>query len=154
MTAGRHKYQPTKQDQDRVKRLASFKLPHTEIAKLIINRQTGTPIAADTLREYFAEELGLGHLELFATVADRYAMRLTGAKAEVDSHGNIVRAEILPSEQAQASFLKTFGAEYGWAGPTDDPFRGLDLTKLSDVELSTLKAIIAKCAVKSPVDRG
>lgn len=154
MTAGRHKYQPTEDDKKRVKRLASFKLPHTEIAKLVINRQTQAPIAVDILREYFAEELGIGHLELFATVADRYAVRLTGAKAEFDDQGNQLRAEILPSEQAQAAFLKTFGAAYGWAGPTDDPFAGLDLTKLTDVELTTLKAIIAKCAVKHPVDRG
>lgn len=151
---GRHPYQPTPEDKARVKRLASFKLPHTEIAKLVINRQTGGPIAVDILREYFPEELGIGALELFATVADRYAMRLTGAKAEFDKDGNMVRGEILPSEQAQAAFLKTFGAAYGWAGPTDDPFAGLDLTKLTDVELATLKAIIAKCAVKSPVDRG
>lgn len=147
-------YQPTPEDRKMVKRLASLKMTLERIAKRIINRSTGKPIAVDILREHFAEELDLGHEDLLFHVADRYVLRLTGAKAEFDDRGNQVRAEVLPSEQAQRDFLKTFGQAYGWAGPTDDPFAGLDLTLLTDVELQTLKALIAKCAVKSPINRG
>lgn len=142
--AGTSEFTPTEKDKARVKRLASFKLPHHEIASLITNPRTAAPISTATLREHFPEELRLGHLELFATVADRYAVRLTGAKAEVDEHGTVVRAEVVPSEQAQLKFLQTFGRQYGWDGATDDPFQGMDLTRLSDGDLKLLKAIAAK----------
>ena len=152
MAAGRHPYQPSEEDRKRVKRLASFKLPHEEIAKLVMNRQTQAPIHIATLRMHFAKELELGHLDLFVAVADRYACRLTGAKAEVDEVGNIVRAEIVPSERAQEKFLDTFGPKYGW-GEQADPLADLDLAKLTDVELSTLKAIVGK-ARKAAADPG
>ena len=150
MTAGRHHYQPTDDDRKRVRRLAALKLPYHEIAQLITNRQTGLPIAVPTLKEYFPEELARGHLEFYAGVADRYALRLTGAKAEVDERtGVVLRAEILPSERAQERFLDTFGPEHGW-GDRNGPLGNLDLTKLDDADLATLKNIFRKAASAEP----
>lgn len=152
--APRPPYLPSEDDRKRVRRLAQTRLTHHEIAQFVIDRTTQRPISVDQLREHYQTELGFAPLELFASVADKYMLRLTGAPAQFDDQHNCIRAEILPSEAAQREFLKNFGRDYGWAGPTDDPFAGLDLTKLTDVELSTFKAIIAKCAIKPGIDRG
>jgi hypothetical protein len=141
---GKHPYQATDADRARVKRLASFGLPHAEIALLVTNRQTGKPIAIPTLVEHFPDELGIGKLELFAGTADSYCNRLVGAKAQVDEHGNIVRAEVLPSETAQERYLRNWGRQYGWDGPVDDPFAGWDISKLTDAELQILHTLKAK----------
>lgn len=144
MTAGRHPYQPTDDDRKRVKRLAALNVPLRDIAKRIINRQTTKPIGVDTLREYFADELEDGQLDLYITASDLYVKRVTGAPASFDEEGNKLRDEVLPSEAAQDRFLKIFGRKYGWDGAQDNPFANLDLSKLTDVELSTFKAIVAK----------
>lgn len=146
---GRHPYQPSQEDRDRVKRLASFKLPFNEIAKLTTNRQTGKPVDVHILRRDFVEELEIGHLELYVQVADKYACRLTGAPAEFDENRNMIRAEIVASERAQEKFLETFGPKYGWGEPPD-PLGDLDTTKLNDLEFATFKALYAKARKVDP----
>lgn len=144
MTGGRHPYQPTDEDRRTVKRLAALNVTLKDIAKRIINRQTTKPISVETLKDNFADELEDGATDLYITASDAYVKRVTGAKAQVDEAGNVLRAEILPDQTAQERFLKLFGRPYGWDGPQDNPFADLDLSKLNDLELATFKALAAK----------
>lgn len=67
---GRPSFAPTPEQRALVKSLSSFGVPHDSI-RVFVKSKSGAPVATETLRKYFAEELATGTVEANAKVAGR-----------------------------------------------------------------------------------
>lgn len=88
---GRPRYQPADADRRMVETMASFRIPHDDIAKAL-----SRPCDAKTLRLHFREELDRAEPQYKAGVARAVNLHLFGRRAEYDEQGRLVREEIKP----------------------------------------------------------
>lgn len=65
------KFTPTEKQRIEVETLCGVGIPEEEIAKMIVNPNTGKPIDAKTLRKYFRRELDIGATKANAMVGQR-----------------------------------------------------------------------------------
>ncbi|MGO4151494.1 hypothetical protein [Cupriavidus sp. YAF13] len=77
--AGRKPFEPTTADCKLVESAAAFGIPQDEIARLIINPQTGKPLAAVSLRKHFRTELETGATKANIAVANSLFRAATGS---------------------------------------------------------------------------
>lgn len=81
---GRKKFKPDEKQRLTVSVMAACGMPHAEIARQIINPDTGLPISEPTLRSAFREDLDVGKERANALVAQslfKKATQGTGAGA-------------------------------------------------------------------------
>lgn len=76
--AGRKPYEPTAADRRLVESAAGFGIPHEEIARLIVNPQTGKALDPKTLRKHFRFELDTGATKANIAVANALFRAATG----------------------------------------------------------------------------
>lgn len=104
-------YEPTEADRRQVETLASYGVKEDDICLLIINPQTGKPIAPKTLRRAFRVELDTGMVKANAKVGESLFMQAVGAPAVFDANGNKIRAELPRNVAAGIFWAKT---RMGW----------------------------------------
>lgn len=75
---GRPEFVPTQEQRKFVADMAGVKLTHEEIALQVINKQTGKPIAKDTLQKHFAPELAAGKAKLKALIGTKFIDKVHG----------------------------------------------------------------------------
>ena len=158
---GRPPFTPTAKDRKLVKSLASYGIPHPDIAALIINPSSNTSISDKTLRKVFRRELDTGMTEANSKVAESLYIQAIGAPAVYDENGKKVRDEQPRVPSAGIFWAKT---RMGWKEPaTSHEITGksggplqmtnVDLEKATDEQLEALKAIVEATAVDRPDKR-
>jgi hypothetical protein len=129
-------FAPTEQLRRQVETLAAFGVPQEDICRMVINPNTGKPIAMQTLRRRFRRELDMGASKATARVVESLYRQAVGAPAQYDAQGRLIRAERAPVLAAAVFWMKTRAKfkELADPGPVDDkeaaappaPVDGLD----------------------------
>lgn len=78
LMAGRKSFEPTAEQRKLVESAAGFGIPQEDIARLIINPQTGKPLAPKSLRLHFRAELDTGATKANMLVANALFKAATG----------------------------------------------------------------------------
>lgn len=74
---GRVRFKPTEMDRKNVQSMAGYGIPHSEIAKLVINPGTEKPICRQTLEDEFRRELDVGATMANARVGEAMFLSAT-----------------------------------------------------------------------------
>jgi len=71
---------PTDEERKLVLALSGYGITREDIAKIVINPNTGRPVTATTLRKHFRHELKTGHVTANAKVAESLYKQATSGK--------------------------------------------------------------------------
>jgi hypothetical protein len=104
---GHPTFEATSYQRELVKALCACGAKVDEIAKLIINPDTGKPIHYDTLKNVFFRELELGVLEQHLKITNSLYEMAVGRDAVYDDKGNLLRAPLAPNLGAIVWWEKT-----------------------------------------------
>lgn len=156
--AGRPPFEPSPELRKQVEVLAAF-LTQEEICKLVINPQTGAPIALHTLLKVFRAELDNGVAKANAKVGESLFFQAVGSPAVFDAKGNEVRKE-QPRVVSAAIFWAK--ARMGWSeknrleltGKDGGPIQTLDVSKLNNEQLEQLEKILSAAAIAGAGESG
>lgn len=143
----RKAHEPTDQSRAYVKAMAGYGIPQEDICTVL-------GISDATLRKHYAHEIATAAIEANARVAESLFKQATGAPAEFDKNGNLVRAEQPRVPACGIFWMKTRG---GWrethrhehTGRDGKPIQHLDLSRLSDEQLEKFEELLALVGAES-----
>jgi hypothetical protein len=87
---GQPKFEPTQEQRYQVKLMKALGIPEDRICKIIINPQTGKPVAPMTLARAFAPELERGAIEFHTLVGNFILCAILGKKP---AFGDAIKSE-------------------------------------------------------------
>ena len=108
---GNPKFVPTAEQRKLVETLASYGVPFTEIATLVVHQKTGRPVSDFCVRQHFGDEPATGMLKANACVAQSLFEMAVGMPAQYDSNGFKIRSETQRNVAAAIFWAK---ALMGW----------------------------------------
>ena len=104
---GRPPFEPTAQQRALVKALAIAGFDQLALCRAIRNPETNQPIAKKTLELHFRDELDMAFFEIAALTTQNFVKKCTGAPAQYDAKGKLIRKEVESETRAQIFFMNT-----------------------------------------------